>query len=82
MAELVAQATTSEIRQAPVGLHSFRHTNATAMDSLQIPKGVQRKRLGHSTKDITAHYMHTFAQDERDAAEKLGELFGRNWPET
>jgi len=27
-------------------------------------------------------HTHTFTQDERDAAEKLGELFGAAWPET
>jgi hypothetical protein len=26
-------------------------------------------------------YTHTFKQDERDAAEKLTELFGTRWPE-
>jgi integrase len=77
----VAQATISEKRQASVGLHSFRHTNATAMDTLSIPKGVQKGRLGHSNRDITAHYTHAFTENERDAAEKLGEFFGKNWPE-
>ena len=30
---------------------------------------------------MTENYTHTFTQDERDAAEKLGELFGTGWPE-
>jgi integrase len=77
----VAQATRSEKRQASAGLHTFRHTNATAVDSLHVPKGVRRKRLGHSGGDTTEHYTHTFAEDERDAAEKLGNLFGTDWPE-
>ena len=81
MTKLLRQATRSEVRQASLGLHSFRHTNATAMDSQHIPKGVQKKRLGHSARDTTALYTHAFPQDERDAAEKLGELFGKNWPE-
>ena len=39
----IAQATRSEVRQASLGLHSFRHTNATAMDSQHIPKGGSEK---------------------------------------
>ncbi len=30
---------------------------------------------------MTENYTHTFTQDERDAAEKLGQLFGAGWPE-
>jgi integrase len=78
----VEQATRSEKRAASVGLHSFRHTNATAMDSLGIPQQIRKQRLGHSGNTVTENYTHTFTQDERDAAEKLGEFFGTGWPET
>jgi integrase len=77
----VDQATKSEKRAASVGLHSFRHTNATAMDSLAIPQQIRKQRLGHSGNSVTENYTHTFSQDERDAAEKLGQLFGSEWPE-
>ena len=30
---------------------------------------------------MTENYTRTFTQDERDAAEKLGEFFGTGWPE-
>jgi hypothetical protein len=30
---------------------------------------------------MTDNYTHTFTEDERDAAKKLGELFGTGWPE-
>jgi len=30
---------------------------------------------------VTEAYAHTFTQDERAAADKLGELFGTGWPE-
>jgi hypothetical protein len=63
------------------GLHSFRHTVATAMDSLGIPLQLRRQRLGHSGNSVTDNYTHTFTEDERNAAEKLGELFGTGWPE-
>jgi integrase len=77
----IAQATRSEKRATSLGLHSFRHTNATAMDSLGIPQQIRKQRLGHSGNGVTERYTHTFTQDERVAAEKLGELFGTGWPE-
>ena len=30
---------------------------------------------------MTENYTHAFTKDEREAAEKLGELFGAGWPE-
>ena len=54
---------------------------ATAMDSLGIPQQIRRQRLGHSGNSVTDIYTHTFTDDERNAAEKLGELFGTGWPE-
>jgi Phage integrase family len=77
----IEQATRSERRAASLGLHSFRHTVATAMDSLGIPQQIRRQRLGHSGNSVTDNYTHTFTDDERNAAEKLGELFGTGWPE-
>jgi integrase len=77
----VEQATLSEKRAASLGLHSFRHTNATAMDSLGIPQQIRKQRLGHSGGSVTEKYTHTFTKDERESAEKLGELFGTGWPE-
>lgn len=77
----VEQATRSEKRAASVGLHSFRHTNATAMDSLGIQQQIRKQRLGHSGNSVTENYTHTFTKDERETAEKLGEFFGTGWPE-
>jgi integrase len=77
----IEQATRSERRAASLGLHSFRHTNATAMDSLAIQQQIRKQRLGHCGNSVTENYTHTFTQDERDAAEKLGEFFGTGWPE-
>ncbi len=64
-----------------MGLHSFRHTNATAMESLGIQPAIKKQRLGHSGNDVIDSYTHTFNKDERAAADKLGELFGTEWPE-
>ncbi len=81
MDRTIDQATRSEKRAASLGLHSFRHTNATAMDSLAIQQQIRKQRLGHSGSNVTESYTHTFTHDEREAAEKLGELFGTGWPE-
>jgi len=51
------------------------------MDSLGIPQQIRRQRLGHSGNSVTDNYTHTFTEDERDTAKKLGELFGSGWPE-
>jgi len=77
----IEQATRSEKRAASLGIHSFRHTNATAMDSLHIPEQIRKQRLGHSGESVTDIYTHTFTEDELSAAAKLGELFGTGWPE-
>jgi integrase len=71
-------ATRSEKRAASLGLHSFRPTNATAMDSPSIPQQIRKQRLGHSGSSVTENYTHTSTKDERDAAEKLGGVF-QNW---
>jgi len=39
----IEQATRSEKHAASVGLHSFRHTNAIAMDSLGIPQQIRKQ---------------------------------------
>jgi len=77
----IDEATRSEKRAASLGVHSFRHTNATAMDSLGVPRQIRTQRLGHSGNSVTENYTHVFAKDERAVAEKLGELFGTGWPE-
>jgi hypothetical protein len=77
----IEQATRSEKRAVSLGLHSFLHTNATAMDSLGIPQQIRKQRLGHSGNGVTERYTHTFTHDERAAAERLGVLFGTEWPE-
>ncbi len=78
----IERATRSEKRPASLGLHSFRHTNVTAMDSLGIQQQIRKQRIGHSAGSVTETYTHTFTHDERAAGEKLGELFGIGWPET
>jgi len=56
------QATRSEKRAASLGLHSFRHTNATAMDSPGIPQQIRKQRLGHSGNGVTERKLHTHSR--------------------
>jgi hypothetical protein len=72
------QVKRSEKRAVWLGLHSFRRANATAMDSRAIHDQIRKQRLGQSAK-VTENYAHTFTQDERDTAEKLGDFFGTGW---
>jgi hypothetical protein len=77
----IDQARRSKKGAASLGLHSFRPTNATAMDSPSIPQQIRKRRLGHSGSSVTENYTHTSTKDERDAAENLREFFGTGWPE-
>lgn len=76
----IEDATRAEKRAASVGLHTFRHTSATVMDSLGFPSRIKKRRLGHSDGDVTGNYTRSSSADERAAAEKLGEIFGQDWP--
>jgi len=58
----IEQANRSEKRAASLGVHSFRHTNATAMDSLGVPRQIRTQRLGHSGTSVTESYTHVFVR--------------------
>ena len=55
-------------------VHTFRHFNATTMDSLVIPEAVKRRRLGHGDSSTTDGYDDAVDEDERAAAEKIAAL--------
>ena len=55
-------------------LHTFRHFNATVMDSLHIPMAVRRMRLGHADVSITDGYTNAVENDDKEAAEKIAAL--------
>ena len=55
-------------------LHTFRHFNATAMDSLRVPGAVKRLRLGHSDGSITDSYTDAIERDDKAAAEQIAAL--------
>ena len=58
-----------------VGLHAFRHCNASALDSLGAPMRVRMDRLGHADFETTFGYTHANAGDHRRIAAALGEVF-------
>jgi len=71
------RALRSALKAAGVGygdLHTFRHFNATAMDSLRVPGAVKRLRLGHSDGSITDSYTDAIEKDDQAAAEQLAAL--------
>ena len=64
-----------------VSWHSFRHCNATLLDSIGTPLGTVQALLGHSTPEITRSiYLHAVPEDQRRAVENLERLiFGLKW---
>jgi integrase len=62
------------------GLHAFRHSNASALDSLGIPLSVRQDRLGHVDIAMTMNYSHSASADRRSAADRIGEVFAPSFP--
>jgi len=65
------------IRRA--GLHAFRHTNASMMNSLNVDMKTQQARLGHTDAKMTLDvYTHADPLADKATADKLGELLCQN----
>jgi integrase len=62
------------------GLHAFRHSNASALDSLGIPLSVRQDRLGHVDIAMTMNYSHAASADRRSAADRIGAVFAPSLP--
>jgi len=59
-----------------VGLHTLRHTAASALIASGAHLKVVQEMLGHSSYGITADiYSHVAMDQQREAAERLGEAF-------
>jgi integrase len=58
-----------------MGLHAFRHGNASALDSIGAPMRVRMDRLGHADMNTTFGYTHSNAPDHRRIAVEMGRLF-------
>lgn len=59
-----------------VHLHSLRHFHATALDAV-ISEAQKQARLGWSTVHMARHYTGGVPEEDRRAAEHVGELLGR-----
>lgn len=61
---------------ADVGLHTLRHSTASALIAAGEHIKVVQEMRGHSSYAITADiYSHVNVQQQRAAAERLGEAF-------
>jgi integrase len=59
-----------------VGLHTLRHSAASALIASGAHLKVVQQMLGHSSYGITADvYAHVNVEHQREAAERLGEVF-------
>jgi integrase len=58
---------------ADIHLHSFRHFQATALDSV-ISERQKQSRLGWATVHMARHYTDAVPEDDRRAAEHIGGL--------
>ena len=60
---------------ATITFHSLRHTHATMLLSAGVDAKTVSSRLGHSSVNLTYHiYIHTLNENERKAADKIGEI--------
>lgn len=60
-----------------VGLHTLRHSAASALISSGVHMKVVQELLGHSSYAITADvYSHVGVAQQKDAADKLAQAFG------
>ena len=57
--------------------HELRHTQATPPISNKADIKTAQNRLSHSTAALTMDiYAHTIEQNDREAADEIGELLG------
>lgn len=64
-----------------MGLHAFRHCNATELDRMGAPIKVRQDRLGHADSETTFGYTHSESEDHRRVAAELGRIFDPNLSE-
>jgi integrase len=61
----------------PVTLHSLRHTNITLQIMAGVPLVIVSGRAGHArTSTTTDVYSHFLKSSDKEAAQKLNNLFG------
>ena len=66
----------AELKMPKMGMHAFRHANASIAHRLGVPLKVVQQRLGHATSELTLNvYTHINNADEQRFASQLGNLF-------
>ena len=61
-----------------IRFHDLRHTAATLLLAKGVHPKIVQERLGHSSINLTLDtYSHVMPTLQRDAADKLDELFGK-----
>jgi integrase len=71
----------NQLGLADVRLHDFRHFAATRLLGEGVPVRTVSGRLGHANAATTLGvYAHFLEASDRDAANKLGALLGKNFP--
>ncbi len=69
--------TAARVGLTDIGLHTLRHSAASALISSGVHMKVVQELLGHSSYAITADvYSHVGVRQQKDAADKLAEAFG------
>lgn len=61
---------------ADIHLHSLRHFHATVLDPV-ISEAQKQARLGWSTVQMARHYTDGLAEEDRRAAQHIGDLLTR-----
>lgn len=62
----------------PLTFHQLRHTNASLLIGQGVDVATVSNRLGHADKSVTLRtYAHVIKEHDREAADKLGNLFGK-----
>ncbi len=55
--------------------HGFRHTGATLAADAGVPHRTIQALLGHGSSATTDVYVHSVLESERQAMDKIGEMF-------
>jgi integrase len=64
----------AEVQIDGVTFHGLRHAGASLLASHRIPPSTIERWLGHSSKGITARYIHAYDDDLKDAASTMGTI--------
>ena len=70
-------ATTSTPHASDVHLHSLRHFQSTRLDTV-ISEAQKQARMGWASVHMSRHYTDAITEEDRRAAEHIGEALGES----